>query len=145
MSKGLDQLKHIVVLMMENRSFDHMLGGLAGTVPGIDTLTGNESNPDNQGNLVNVAPLAELFSLATLTVPTSARSPLSTKTRTAHSTSPPSFNTARTRTPTTLAPAKPSPAICKEASTSASCFRRPLLPAGTSFRSISSPHSVAVI
>src|SRR6266550_3385150 len=26
MSTGLDQLKHIVVLMMENRSFDHMLG-----------------------------------------------------------------------------------------------------------------------
>ncbi len=25
---GLDALKHIVVLMMENRSFDHMLGGL---------------------------------------------------------------------------------------------------------------------
>ena len=26
---GLDSLKHIVVLMMENRSFDHMLGGLS--------------------------------------------------------------------------------------------------------------------
>ena len=25
---GLDNLKHLVVLMMENRSFDHMLGGL---------------------------------------------------------------------------------------------------------------------
>lgn len=59
MSVGLTNLKHIVVLMMENRSFDHMLGGLAGTVPGIDTLTGNESNPDNQGQPVKVAPLAE--------------------------------------------------------------------------------------
>ena len=28
MAPGLDQLKHIVVLMMENRSFDHMLGSL---------------------------------------------------------------------------------------------------------------------
>ena len=28
MPPGLDALKHIVVLMMENRSFDHMLGGL---------------------------------------------------------------------------------------------------------------------
>lgn len=28
MSKGLDGLKHIVVLVMENRSFDHMVGGL---------------------------------------------------------------------------------------------------------------------
>ncbi|HKW65097.1 MAG TPA: alkaline phosphatase family protein [Candidatus Acidoferrum sp.] len=26
---GLDNLKHIVVLMMENRSFDHMLAGLS--------------------------------------------------------------------------------------------------------------------
>ena len=29
MPTGIDQLKHIVVLMMENRSFDHMLGYLA--------------------------------------------------------------------------------------------------------------------
>ncbi len=29
MLAGLDNLKHIVVLMMENRSFDHMLGGLS--------------------------------------------------------------------------------------------------------------------
>jgi phospholipase C len=28
MSKGRDSLRPIVVLMMENRSFDHMLGGL---------------------------------------------------------------------------------------------------------------------
>jgi len=28
MTPGLDRLRHIVVLMMENRSFDHMLGSL---------------------------------------------------------------------------------------------------------------------
>lgn len=28
MSAGTDNLRHIVVLMMENRSFDHMLGDL---------------------------------------------------------------------------------------------------------------------
>jgi phospholipase C len=28
MPPGLDNLQHIVVLMMENRSFDHMLGSL---------------------------------------------------------------------------------------------------------------------
>ena len=28
MATGLDQLKRIVVLMLENRSFDHMLGSL---------------------------------------------------------------------------------------------------------------------
>ena len=37
---GIDQLKHIVVLMMENRSFDHMLGylSLTGKRPDIDGL-----------------------------------------------------------------------------------------------------------
>jgi phospholipase C len=47
--------------MMENRSFDHMLGGLslltkngAKTYPKINGLTGNESNPDTNGNLVKV-------------------------------------------------------------------------------------------
>ena len=28
MPAGLDQLKHIVVVMLENRSFDHMVGYL---------------------------------------------------------------------------------------------------------------------
>jgi phospholipase C len=56
MSVGLDKLKHIVVLMMENRSFDHMLGGLKKTVPKINGLTGTESNPDTQGETVRVQP-----------------------------------------------------------------------------------------
>lgn len=51
---GLDNLKHLVVLMMENRSFDHMLGGLRAVDPRIDGLTGNESNPDPAGNLHKV-------------------------------------------------------------------------------------------
>ena len=59
MSKGLDNLKHIVVLMMENRSFDHMLGGMMKQDPRINGLTGNETNPDTDGNLVPVQPLAE--------------------------------------------------------------------------------------
>jgi phospholipase C len=58
MSEGLDNLKHIVVLMMENRSFDHMLGGLKKKNPKINGLNGNESNPDNDGNVVTVAPNA---------------------------------------------------------------------------------------
>ena len=58
MSQGLDNLKHIVVLMMENRSFDHMLGGLKKKFPKINGLSGNESNPDNDGNVVKVAPNA---------------------------------------------------------------------------------------
>ena len=62
MSKGLDNLKHIVVLMMENRSFDHMLGGLGDlskTDYPINGLTGNETNPDSNEQLVPVTPDAE--------------------------------------------------------------------------------------
>lgn len=59
MSKGQDKLKHIVVLMMENRSFDHMLGGLKSVDGRINGLIGNETNPDNDGNLISVQPLAD--------------------------------------------------------------------------------------
>lgn len=66
---GLDNLKHIVVLMMENRSFDHMLGGLSLVTengqkkyPSINGLTGTESNPDSNGNLVQVNPNAKFQS-----------------------------------------------------------------------------------
>lgn len=59
MTKGLDNLKHIVVLMMENRSFDHMLGALKAEDPRINGLTGNEANPDTTGQMIKVAPLAE--------------------------------------------------------------------------------------
>src|SRR5213596_101816 len=55
---GLDKLKHVVVLMMENRSFDHMLGGLKAVDPRIDGLTGNESNLDTNGNPARVKPQA---------------------------------------------------------------------------------------
>jgi phospholipase C len=54
-----DNLKHIVVLMMTGRSFDHMLGSLKATHPLIDGLTGSESNPDITGSLVTVKPLAD--------------------------------------------------------------------------------------
>jgi phospholipase C len=59
MPPGLDSLKHIVVLMMENRSFDHMLGALKEQDGRIDGLTGNETNPDTNGNDAKVQPLAE--------------------------------------------------------------------------------------
>lgn len=59
MPPGLDKLKHIVVLMMENRSFDHMLGALQAQDGRIDGLTGNETNPDTTGKAVPVQPRAE--------------------------------------------------------------------------------------
>jgi phospholipase C len=62
MSAGFDNLKHIVVLMMENRSFDHMLGALRQKYPKINGLTGNESNPDTNGAIVKVQPNAQFQS-----------------------------------------------------------------------------------
>jgi phospholipase C len=59
MPPGLDQLKHIVVLMMENRSFDHMLGSLKAVDSRIDGVTSQLSNPDTTGAGVQPQPLAE--------------------------------------------------------------------------------------
>jgi phospholipase C len=47
------RIEHLVVLMLENRSFDHMLG--FSEIPGIDGLTGTETNPDTNGNPVKVS------------------------------------------------------------------------------------------
>ncbi len=47
--KRLNDIKHIVVLMMENRSFDQMLGYLKRDgMPDVRGLDGTESNPDAQ-------------------------------------------------------------------------------------------------
>ncbi|KAG8496491.1 hypothetical protein CXB51_007546 [Gossypium anomalum] len=43
-------IKTLVVLVMENRSFDHLLGWLKSTRPDIDGLSGTESNPVNITN-----------------------------------------------------------------------------------------------
>ena len=46
---NLGKVDHIVALMLENRSFDHMLGYLSigQTNPSVDGLTGNEFNNDD--------------------------------------------------------------------------------------------------
>ncbi len=51
----LGEIDHVVVLMMENRSFDHMLGflSLAGN-SAVDGLKGNESNQDVAGTPIPV-------------------------------------------------------------------------------------------
>jgi phospholipase C len=58
---ALASIKHIVVLMLENRSFDHMLGFLysesgnvSPTGQPFEGLTGSESNPDDSGAPVTV-------------------------------------------------------------------------------------------
>jgi phospholipase C len=61
MPPGLDNLKHIVVLMMENRSFDHMLGSLKAVNPAIDGYIATDPfrNLDANNNPVKPQPLAE--------------------------------------------------------------------------------------
>ena len=59
MPSGLDNLKHIVVLMMENRSFDHMLGSLKAVDSRIDGITDQLSNPDTTGAAIKPQALAE--------------------------------------------------------------------------------------
>lgn len=48
---GIQQLQRVAVLMMENRSFDHMLGALQSVNPSIDGSKGDETNPDTTGVL----------------------------------------------------------------------------------------------
>lgn len=57
----LAHIDAIVVLCMENRSFDHYLGSLrlAEGRADIDGLTGAETNPRDNGTLVGVHPLAD--------------------------------------------------------------------------------------
>lgn len=43
-------IKNVIVLMEENRSFDHMLGFLKREVPELDGLTGKEYNPNDVKN-----------------------------------------------------------------------------------------------
>jgi phospholipase C len=65
MPNQLQKIDHIVELMLENRSFDHMLGflyaGSGNQSPAghdFNGLTGNESNPDELGTEIKVYPIA---------------------------------------------------------------------------------------
>jgi phospholipase C len=49
------KIEHLVVLMMENRSFDHALGFLKSSTYAIDGLDRNETNPDIQGTKIRVS------------------------------------------------------------------------------------------
>jgi phospholipase C len=54
MTAALDRLEHIVVLMMENRSFDHMLGTMRGENPAIDGFPDDFTNPGPNGEVIPV-------------------------------------------------------------------------------------------
>jgi phospholipase C len=64
MADKLDQINHVVVLMLENRAFDHLLGYLKaqGIKPSVEGLTGTEAIPADPGTsgspLVVVSPTA---------------------------------------------------------------------------------------
>ena len=64
----LAQIQHIVVLMLENRSFDSMLGMLYPKSAGFNGLDGTESNPDPDGISVPVWNVPGLDQ-ATLSIP----------------------------------------------------------------------------
>lgn len=49
------EIEHLIVLMMENRAFDHMLGWLQAAGYDIDGLTGNEWNPVDPGQPVGAS------------------------------------------------------------------------------------------
>lgn len=61
MPPGLDALRHIVVLMLENRSFDHMLGSLKAINPAIDGYVDSDvfTNLDARNNPVKPQAQAE--------------------------------------------------------------------------------------
>ena len=46
---SLSKIDHIVVVMMENRSFDHLIGYLRDTIPGVNGRDPNATNPDLAG------------------------------------------------------------------------------------------------
>jgi phospholipase C len=56
-----DPIKHVVVLMLENRSFDQMLGALQEELPELDGCApkgGRRSNADADGSPIEQAPVA---------------------------------------------------------------------------------------
>jgi phospholipase C len=66
---SLNKIDHVVVLMLENRSFDNMLGQLYPASAAFNGLTGNETNPDANGNPVKVWNNSPDKSKATMTMP----------------------------------------------------------------------------
>lgn len=64
MTDPTSRIKHVVVMMFENRSFDSMLGFLYKDNKNksplghpFEGLTGNETNPDGKGNSIQVFPI----------------------------------------------------------------------------------------
>jgi phospholipase C len=54
---GLDSIDHVILLILENRSFDHLLGYLYPRSGDFDGLDGTQSNRDSTGTAVSVYPI----------------------------------------------------------------------------------------
>jgi phospholipase C len=65
MSIGLQNLEHIVVLMLENRSFDHMLGSLKTVDSRIDGITDQMRNPDSDNRRLKSVKLPSINEILT--------------------------------------------------------------------------------
>ena len=59
MPSPMDKIKHLVLVMMENRSFDHFFGFMKSPDYPIDGLNGNETNPASDGTQVKVSKNAQ--------------------------------------------------------------------------------------
>jgi phospholipase C len=46
-------IRHVIIMMKENRSFDHLLGKLHDTLPEVEAIPANYTNPDPSGNAVS--------------------------------------------------------------------------------------------
>jgi phospholipase C len=54
----LSDIQHVVVLMLENRSFDHMLGYMKAEIPSLDGVDGTQWNPEDASNPVARVPVS---------------------------------------------------------------------------------------
>ncbi|MFN7927619.1 MAG: alkaline phosphatase family protein [Blastocatellia bacterium] len=59
MPSATDNIKHLILVMMENRSFDHFFGFLKSPDYPINGLNGNETNPAPDGTLIKVSKAAQ--------------------------------------------------------------------------------------
>ena len=65
----LHRIDHFVVLMLENRSFDNILGGLYPKSAGFDGVDGSESVKDRNGKVYTLREIPDGLSVANLTMP----------------------------------------------------------------------------
>jgi phospholipase C len=66
---ALNKINHVVVLMLENRSFDNLLGQLYPASATFNGLTGTETNPDPQGGAIQAWNQPGGTDSATMTIP----------------------------------------------------------------------------